>query len=325
MEKEGLLGDDFCRIDKDTKDYLQMRGAGDITCSGDISKTSYKKIDFKGIRLLYGKLAFTKPVPLQVENSVPYIEMYFSLSGSREMHFTQSDKRSTIKTGKHNVLYIPDTEFYIEPSEDEEENISLQIQFTQDYFMRFMPAGSSMSSRFIATIKKGSLCILSPKALKITPEMYGVLNDIVHCNKEGVLKQLFLETNILKLLLLQFEQFETAAEKKEYEHIKKYDIEKLQLVKTLLEENISHAHSLTELSRKSGLNDFKLKKGFKELFGTTVFSYLHELRMENAKTMLYDETKSIAEIAGHCGYLYVQSFTTAFKNKYGITPEKFRK
>lgn len=320
-----LFTDDFCEIDKCSVDSVAISEYDSIRSTNDFSATSYKKIDFSGIRLLYGKLTFIKPLPLQIENTTPYIEMYFSFSGSREMHFTQSDKRSTIKKGRHNILYIPDTEFYIEPSVDEEENISLQIQFTRKYFMRFMPTGSSMSSRFITTLNKGNLCILSPKSLKITPEMYGVLNDIVHCNKKGVIKQLFLETNILKLLLLQFEQFETTTEKKEYKHIKKYDIEKLQMVKTLLEENISYAHSLSELSRKTGLNDFKLKKGFKELFGNTVFGYLHELRMEMAKTMLYDETKTIAEIAGHCGYSYVQSFTTAFRNKYGTTPEKFRR
>lgn len=295
------------------------------TITANFSRVAIKKIDFNGIRLLYGKLAFIQPVPLQIQNSAPHIEMCFSLSGNREVNFTQSGKRCSFKPGRHNILYIPDTEFYIEPSLENDENIAVQVQFTQDYFMRFIPSGSSMSSDFISTISDGKLCILSQKALKITPEMYSVLNDIVHCEREGVLKQLFLETNILKLLLLQFEQFENHAVKKEYKHIKKYDIEKLHRAKKLLEDDISHHHSLAELSRNSGLNDFKLKKGFKELFGTTVFGYLHGLRMENARTMLFDDSKTIAEIAVHCGYAYVQSFTTAFKNKYGTTPEKFRK
>lgn len=295
------------------------------TIAANFNRVSIKKIDFDGIRLLYGKLAFIQPVPLQIENSAPYTEMFFSLSGSREINFTQSGKRCSFKPGRHNIIYIPDTEFYIEPPVENEENIAVQVQFTQDYFMRFIPSGSSMSSDFISSVSNGKLCTLSPKALKITPEMYTVLNDIVYCEREGLLKQLFLETNILKLLLLQFEQLENHAVKKEYKHIKKYDIEKLHRAKKLLEDDISHHHSLAELSRNSGLNDFKLKKGFKELFGTTVFGYLHELRMENARTMLFEDTKSTSEIAGLCGYAYVQSFTTAFKNKYGTTPEKFRK
>ena len=325
MKNSDDLSNKYCGITIVEDEYVIKSPENEISFSGDIGETLMKKIDFVGVRLLYGKLKFNKPVPVQVVNDSAYVEMYFSLTGRRDIYFTQSNQSSLVAAGYHNLYYIPDNEFFIVPSAGEEENISVQIQFTEEYFKRFMPEGHSLFSIFLNKINAKELSVLSEKHLQITTEMYTLLNDIVHCEKEGIIKQLYIETNVLKLLLLQFEQCESASIVRENNSIKQYDIVKLTGVKRVLEENISYNHSLAELSRKSGLNDFKLKKGFKELFGITVFGYLHELRMAKAKEMLLENIKTTAEIAEYCGYTYVQSFSTAFKQKFGLTPEKYRK
>lgn len=322
MEKKECVTGSSCGIAIPEQEQNQENG---IPFSESFGEARIKKIDFSGIRLLYGRLKFIKPVPVQVNNDSPYIEMFFSLAGSRDSYFMQSGHRSSLAAGYHNLYYIPDSQFYIEPSATDEESISVQVQFTEAYFKRFMPADHSLLSAFIKKMDDKEFSVLSFGHLRITSEMYAILNDIVQCEKEGIIKQLYIETNVLKLLLLQFEQCGEVTAAKEGNCIKKYDLEKFGLVKKLLEDNIAYRHSLGELSRKSGLNDFKLKKGFKELYGTTVFGYLHELRMVKAAGLLHEDVKTIAEIAECCGYAYVQSFSTAFKQRYGITPEKYRK
>ena len=69
-----------------------------------------------------------------------------------------------------------------------------------------------------------------------------------------------------------------------------------------------------------GTNQQTLKKGFKELFGTTIWGYYNNLRMETAKDLLINQEKSIAEVADNIGYKNPQHFTVAFKKKYGILP-----
>jgi AraC-like DNA-binding protein len=81
---------------------------------------------------------------------------------------------------------------------------------------------------------------------------------------------------------------------------------------------------LRELSRLVGLNQFKLKKGFKALFGCSVFGHLHARRMEEAKRLLLERNTPIGEVARYCGYQYVQHFSTAFRKKYGVTPGSLR-
>ncbi|MFT4016884.1 MAG: helix-turn-helix transcriptional regulator [Agriterribacter sp.] len=77
------------------------------------------------------------------------------------------------------------------------------------------------------------------------------------------------------------------------------------------------------MAHKVGINDLKLKSGFKALFGNTVFGYLHALRMQKANELLQQNELTISEIAAYCGYEYVQHFITAFKKNYGVTPGYF--
>ena len=311
------IHDDFNNVEDVTEKEMLF--------SYDFGGTAFKKINFNGIRLLYGRLKFKKPVPVKMQSSNPYMEMYFSLAGTRHMLFTQSNKRFSIAAGHQNLFYIPDTEFYIEPLADDIENITLQIQFTEDYFKRLMPVNNSLFLPFTDKINRKQFSVLNPSDLVITPKMYNVLNDIVHCEKTGIIKQLYIEANVLKLLQLQFEQYEVISQKKEYTNVKHYDIDKLYHARELLEQNITNPYSLLKLAHKTGLNDFKLKKGFKELFGNTVFGYLHEIRMQKAREMLFDHKTTIADVSQYCGYAFIQSFTKAFKQKYGMTPEQYRK
>jgi AraC family transcriptional regulator, transcriptional activator of the genes for pyochelin and ferripyochelin receptors len=74
-----------------------------------------------------------------------------------------------------------------------------------------------------------------------------------------------------------------------------------------------------------GLNEYKLKRGFKEMFNTTVFGYLTEQRLQLAHQFLRDTQKTAAEISSDLGYATPQHFNNAFKKKFGVTPYSVRK
>ena len=82
--------------------------------------------------------------------------------------------------------------------------------------------------------------------------------------------------------------------------------------------------SITELARAVGVNEKKLCYGFKEVFGTTVFGYLYDYKMELAQQLLLHTDKSIGEIALTCGYDYISHFSTAFKKKFGRNAKEVR-
>ena len=73
-----------------------------------------------------------------------------------------------------------------------------------------------------------------------------------------------------------------------------------------------------------GMCDYNLKRGFKEVFNTTVFGYLRDRRLERAQQLLLEPWMSVAEAARTVGYDSHASFTTAFKRKYGISPKAYQ-
>lgn len=73
------------------------------------------------------------------------------------------------------------------------------------------------------------------------------------------------------------------------------------------------------------INSPKKNKGFKELLGVTLFTYLTDIRMEKAKELLLDGNSTIREVAEIAGYSYPRHFTTAFKKKFGFSPQELKK
>lgn len=133
---------------------------------------------------------------------------------------------------------------------------------------------------------------------------------------------MFLESKIIELLLLQLEQFDDPVDA--VLSIKPDDIEKIYIVRDFILDHLGESHSLMELARLAGTNEFTLKKGFKEVFGTTVFGFWGEAKMEKARKLLGDPDISVKEVADAVGYKHPQHFTAAFKRRFGILPSKFR-
>ncbi|MDN3547789.1 helix-turn-helix transcriptional regulator [Mucilaginibacter aquaedulcis] len=155
----------------------------------------------------------------------------------------------------------------------------------------------------------------------ITTQMNHVIASIMHNMGKGGRHHIYAEAKALELLSLELEQLETFALQQKNTLWKERDQERIHQAKIIIEENLLNPCSLIELAHKVGLNDFKLKKGFREILGTTVFGYLYDLRMYKAMTLL-KEGKLIRDVAYEVGYKNAHHFTVAFKKKFGYLPSK---
>lgn len=98
------------------------------------------------------------------------------------------------------------------------------------------------------------------------------------------------------------------------------DREKITKAREVLLQHIGEPLTIKALSRKVAINECYLKKGFKELFGTTIFDFYQSQRMEHAKYLLYDKGLSVTEVSAMLGYSSISHFSTAFKKHTGIKP-----
>ncbi|MBO9565797.1 MAG: helix-turn-helix transcriptional regulator [Niastella sp.] len=107
--------------------------------------------------------------------------------------------------------------------------------------------------------------------------------------------------------------------------IRNADLIKFDLVKRLIAEDIKQHHTISFLASYAGLNEFKLKVGFKLLYGSTIYEFLLNLRMKQAFHLLSRTDHSIQEIAEQCGYGYATNFIAVFRKKFKIKPTQYRR
>ena len=98
------------------------------------------------------------------------------------------------------------------------------------------------------------------------------------------------------------------------------DREKISRAREILLQQIGEPITIKELSRKVAINECYLKKGFKEMFGTTIFDFYQSQRMEHAKYLLYEKGLTVTEISVMLGYSSISHFSTAFKKHTGLKP-----
>lgn len=98
------------------------------------------------------------------------------------------------------------------------------------------------------------------------------------------------------------------------------DREKIIKAREVLLQHIGEPITIKALSRKVAINECYLKKGFKEIFGTTIFDFYQSQRMEHAKYLLYEKGLSVTEVSMMLGYSSISHFSTAFKKHTGIKP-----
>ena len=98
------------------------------------------------------------------------------------------------------------------------------------------------------------------------------------------------------------------------------DRDKIVKAREILIQQIGEPITIKELSRKVAMNECYLKKGFKEMFGTTIFDFYQGQRMEHAKYLLYEKGLSVTEVSSMLGYSSISHFSTAFKKHTGLKP-----
>jgi AraC-like DNA-binding protein len=98
------------------------------------------------------------------------------------------------------------------------------------------------------------------------------------------------------------------------------DIERIREARHILEKNLDNPPNLLELARMVGLNDNKLKSGFRQAFGSTVHGTLTDMRLKRARALLFDGGSTVTEVALSVGYRNLGDFGIAFKKRYGISP-----
>jgi AraC-like DNA-binding protein len=308
---------DFTSISKDTIVENQTEYCDDHR------KGFGKEILLDGIYFWYGHFNASSSEPIQINTSAPHVQMNFCIKNSTAFFSDlPTQPFALFNPHQHNLMLLPQRKMFVQWQADETELFSISI--TPDFFFDTLPETHFLANHFKDRIAQRLPAFFSLTNLPVTPRMVSTLLDIVHCDYSGYHKILFIKAKVIELLAMQFEQYAQLDVTGCPVSLKPEEFHKMHLARHILIENLHAPLSIKELAQQVGTNDYSLKKNFKAVFGTTVFGYLHDFRMEQSKELLSVDGSRISEVAKQIGYKHATHFTAAFKKYFGFLPNKIR-
>jgi AraC family transcriptional regulator len=196
----------------------------------------------------------------------------------------------------------------------------LSFSYKPSYLTQFVKGKKNMSisEEVLSFEHKSSFTKILPLCGKTRMAIEALLNHTYTDTRENI----FINAQTQILLLYSMDCM--MGEKEEVFTCKflanEADREKITKAREVLLQHIGEPLTIKELSRKVAINECYLKKGFKEMFGTTIFDFYQSQRMEHAKYLLYDKGLSVTEVSMLLGYSSISHFSTAFKKHTGIKP-----
>ncbi|GAA3994763.1 helix-turn-helix transcriptional regulator [Mucilaginibacter dorajii] len=291
-----------------TSDLLTERNSVLHLATGDVTIQSTW---FSGACIIVSYWDIKKPSPISINCDCFCWILNFVIDG--ELAIQLSKKELALKAGRYHTFYSTLLNVDISSKcKSQMLSICLKKSFIEKLLgNNQLPAPfESNGDKHFTLITKGTYQNSSLSLL---------VNGLLNADQPVYIKRIFLEAKILELLSTQLLYLESRVDQTEI--FSADDRARLQEAKMLIAQDLRSPCSLTELSRKTGLNDFKLKKGFKILFGNTVFGYLAELRMDAAYKLL-QEGERVGIVAETVGYKNAHHFTAAFKKRFNVLPSQ---
>ncbi len=234
----------------------------------------------------------------------------------RQAHWELASGRSVIGT------FQPERSRWTVPAAESHRFVELQLSSGR---------ASKLLSEYLDTIPGELPALLAqpqgfPQFLELplTLPLRMIARQVLNCPLEGYARRLFMESKTLEILALQLQSLSSPTPQAPAIR-NKQERERLDEARLIIEKELADPPSLMELSRWVGLNDFKLKRGFRELYQTTVFGYVRMLRMEKARSLLEKGDMNVSEVASLTGYTCFSHFSEAFRKQFGVSPRDLKK
>jgi AraC-like DNA-binding protein len=157
----------------------------------------------------------------------------------------------------------------------------------------------------------------------ISPSMAIVLSQLFHYHLNPQIKNLYYKGKGYELLSLYFNRSEDPNAEQCPFLVDEENVLKIRKAKEIIITNMAEPPGLEELADKVGLSLKKLKMGFKQIYGDTVYGYLFDHKMDYARQLLDSGSYNVNEVGLKIGYSTGSHFIAAFKKKFATTPKKY--
>jgi AraC-like DNA-binding protein len=311
-------------IDKKLKVNLNNYTAEncEVVKSAKIGEMDIKSEQFPDYSIVTSSSVFYHNTKIIGSTDDSMFSLHFMLKGNS--YYEIDGVKTKVRTGENNIWSINGDKTGYSYFKKGDQCTSMGIIFHQQFIDSIINSNKVLYKGYHQYLQ-GETFFLSKNHLLTTSEMYHVISQINNYKLMGNVSLLYLDAKIRELLSYQLLSMSKEGEEQSFIYCKtKSEIDKIREAKHILLSDIDNPPTIKELSLNIGMNQKKLKYGFKEVFNQTIYNCLFEHKMEIAKKYLLDTNLTILEVANKCGYDYASHFTTAFKKKFGVNPKTFK-
>lgn len=157
----------------------------------------------------------------------------------------------------------------------------------------------------------------------LTPAMAVVISQLMGNMLHHSMQKLYVKAKVYELIALYFNKGNDADLEQCPFLADEDNVRKIKLAKDIMIDRMVEPPTLAELSEEIGLGVKKLKEGFKQIYGDSVYGFLLDHKMDYARKLLENGNHNVNEVGLKVGYSTASHFIAAFKKKYGTTPKKY--
>lgn len=285
----------------------------------NVGESSFDEINLeKGFYVLHFQNESKNAINFERDIDSTFIQMHFCLRGNSKFLFNSGDYTFDVLDNRSILLYNPQRTLPI--------NVEIQPKTTLVSLLISIEKFHSLFSK-----ESGYIPFLSDENsnrkfyddTEIKPTVSIVLQQIINSNINSSIRQLYVKGKIYELLSLHFQKEESTDAEYCPFLVDEQNVIKIRKAKDIIISRMSEPPSLQELATEIGLNLKKLKQGFKQIYGDTVYSFLFDYKMEHARKLLESNKYNVNEVGSQVGYSTASHFIAAFKKKFGTTPKKY--
>jgi AraC-like DNA-binding protein len=246
------------------------------------------------------------------------IQFYFAAQGEAEFSFHGGGYKLPLKAGHCLLFYNPTHALEMEVTVSAHTRLASIFTDVPSLHRLFVEG-----SEEIAFVNQENIDKKFYHDRELNPAIQVALNQLFQNNIAGSAQSIFMRAKVYEILALFFNREEgTDVEQCPFLDDEE-NVQKIRKAKAILIERVAEPPTIAELAKEIALNEYRLKEGFKNIYGKTVFQFLNDYRLDTARHILDKGQVKVNEAAYQIGYTNPSHFIAAFRKKFGVTPKKY--
>ena len=247
-----------------------------------------------------------------------FIQFHFCLKGKGTFSFNQGSYSLNVTEENSLLLYNTQLDLPLNLELEPKSSIVSVVMTLRKFHSLFTAEADYIP--FLSTDNKEKKYYAQEP---FSPSIAVILSQIINYNLHPSIKALYVKGKIYELIALYFNRSPNADIEQCPYLADEENVKKIKRAKDIILANMAEPPTLAVLASEVGLSLKRLKEGFKQIYGDSVYSFLFDHKMDYAKRLLETGQYNVNEIGLKVGYSTASHFIAAFKKKYNTTPKKY--